>query len=271
MPTKSKRFKFLCVIAAISSACLAIALAFFLSLPHLDRTRFKKAVFLPISESEKLELQVSELLKDERSLTFRNQKLTAKGDMCGEISIAPDGALKKFERFMYSPGNFFEFGDKGLVGLDGGQYKQLELGYRLAVAFALGWGKENFNREMLYAHWSEICGEELPVTVAVSARREVIKKMMKDPDSAVFRNERLVDGKYCGEYNAKNSMGGMVGFRRFYFIPGAMWQADESPVVPLVVGGIWLDDAMAKFKNGTATEDERDRYFASIWKAYCGA
>ena len=42
---------------------------------------------------------------------------------------------------------------------------------------------------------------------------------LKDPDSAKFRNVRIVTylngAVVCGEINAKNSYGGYVGFRRF--------------------------------------------------------
>lgn len=45
---------------------------------------------------------------------------------------------------------------------------------------------------------------------------------LNDPDSAKFRNERylgnwlLSDGYYCGEINAKNRMGGYIGYQVFY-------------------------------------------------------
>lgn len=52
--------------------------------------------------------------------------------------------------------------------------------------------------------------------------REAVIAKLKDPDSAQFRNTRpTADGLYlCGEVNAKNSMGGYTGFKRFY----VLWQ-----------------------------------------------
>jgi hypothetical protein len=41
--------------------------------------------------------------------------------------------------------------------------------------------------------------------------REFVSGVLKDPDSAEFRNQR----GFCGEVNSKNSFGGYVGFRRF--------------------------------------------------------
>lgn len=41
--------------------------------------------------------------------------------------------------------------------------------------------------------------------------RGYVSKHLKDPDSAEFRNQ----SRLCGEVNAKNSIGGYVGFRRF--------------------------------------------------------
>ena len=59
-----------------------------------------------------------------------------------------------------------------------------------------------------YADWGPI-GQFASVRNAVEDR-------LKDPDSARFRNIREVENGYCGEVNARNSMGGYVGFRPFY-------------------------------------------------------
>lgn len=54
---------------------------------------------------------------------------------------------------------------------------------------------------------------------AMEAAMMAVRRLMKDPDSAKFRNVRtegIPDGiVVCGEYNAKNSYGGYVGFNRF--------------------------------------------------------
>jgi hypothetical protein len=51
-----------------------------------------------------------------------------------------------------------------------------------------------------------------------ATQRTVVKSFLNDPDSAEFRNEfKAPRGKnvWCGEVNAKNRLGGMVGFTRY--------------------------------------------------------
>jgi hypothetical protein len=49
--------------------------------------------------------------------------------------------------------------------------------------------------------------------------RDVVKGQLFDPQSAEFRNERTTDmGNVCGEVNAKNRMGGYVGFSRYIYL-----------------------------------------------------
>lgn len=53
------------------------------------------------------------------------------------------------------------------------------------------------------------------------ALEEAVKDVLKDPESAQFRNEHVrIDYRgalpiLCGEVNARNSMGGYTGFQRF--------------------------------------------------------
>jgi hypothetical protein len=42
-----------------------------------------------------------------------------------------------------------------------------------------------------------------------------VMSALKDPLSAQFQNETLYGGTACGEVNAKNSLGGYVGFKRY--------------------------------------------------------
>lgn len=52
--------------------------------------------------------------------------------------------------------------------------------------------------------------------VTLPAARALISAQLKDPDSTQFRSDWLTKAYWlCGELNAKNSMGGYVGFRRF--------------------------------------------------------
>lgn len=50
----------------------------------------------------------------------------------------------------------------------------------------------------------------------MAAAKKSVLKMLKDPDSAEFRNEHVGTGGIpCGEVNAKNSFGGYTGFKRY--------------------------------------------------------
>lgn len=58
---------------------------------------------------------------------------------------------------------------------------------------------------------------------------------LNDPDSAQFRNEvfvgpwRVSDSTLCGEMNARNRMGGYVGYKKFYVAYGNVVDIDPSP------------------------------------------
>lgn len=54
-----------------------------------------------------------------------------------------------------------------------------------------------------------------------SEHREYVKLFLNDPESAQFRNvQQSKRGKqaWCGELNAKNRMGGMMGFTRYVIV-----------------------------------------------------
>lgn len=64
--------------------------------------------------------------------------------------------------------------------------------------------------------------ESSSTSIRESVDKEIIEEAMaavskdlKDPSSAQFRNVRIKGGHVCGEVNAKNAMGGYVGFQRF--------------------------------------------------------
>lgn len=52
--------------------------------------------------------------------------------------------------------------------------------------------------------------------VAFPKHREVVKALLKDPESAQFKGEFISSsGWFCGEVNSKNGLGGYVGFEKF--------------------------------------------------------
>ena len=46
------------------------------------------------------------------------------------------------------------------------------------------------------------------------AKRE-IAQLLNDPESAKFRNLRIVGDTVCGEFDGKNGFGGYTGYRKF--------------------------------------------------------
>lgn len=58
-----------------------------------------------------------------------------------------------------------------------------------------------------------------PDSLLIEKTQEILAGNLKDPGSAQFRNVRVVarpEGKLvCGEMNAKNSLGGYVGYKPF--------------------------------------------------------
>ena len=91
---------------------------------------------------------------------------------------------------------------------------------------------------------------------AVTALRAKVLASLKDPASAQWQNEIVSPDKntICGEVNAKNSMGGYVGFKRYisnqsgYLVQGARFgtwsMADNKiPVPDYMVKGAQMSDA----------------------------
>lgn len=80
-------------------------------------------------------------------------------------------------------------------------------------------------KEFLYAGGNE--------SEAIELGKKAVLNILKDPDSATFRNVRLkayFDGAVvCGQVNAKNSYGGYAGFKSFVAgIKGATLRDESS-------------------------------------------
>lgn len=68
--------------------------------------------------------------------------------------------------------------------------------------------------------------------VNIPSARTPMTRLLKDPDSAQFRDERLTPaGVLCGEVNAKNSMGGYIGFRKYISIQEGMVYIERDGVL----------------------------------------
>lgn len=53
----------------------------------------------------------------------------------------------------------------------------------------------------------------------VAKSHKIVAGLLNDPESAQFRNEAVEGAAVCGEVNAKNQMGGYVGFSRYIATP----------------------------------------------------
>lgn len=112
--------------------------------------------------------------------------------------------------------------------------------------------------------------------VKVTALRANVLTSLKDPASAQWQNEVLSadQNTQCGEVNAKNSMGGYVGFKRYisnhqgYLIQGASfgtWSMVDNkiPVPDYMIKGAQMSDA------GDQITFARD-VFSFFWQSNCG-
>lgn len=74
--------------------------------------------------------------------------------------------------------------------------------------------------------------------------KKVVLDHLKDPDSAKFRNlTTSVDAIFlCGEVNAKNSMGGYMGFKRFFTTGGTVVELEGEGIYPAVFNETWEEN-----------------------------
>ena len=95
-------------------------------------------------------------------------------------------------------------------------------------------------------------------TGRVNEVKAAITEGMRDPSSAQFRAVRKTSGgAVCGEVNAKNAMGGYVGFSRFVVTREDSYQFDP-------VHGMSAD------RDDKRPIEDRQRSFDHIWAAQCG-
>lgn len=67
--------------------------------------------------------------------------------------------------------------------------------------------------------------------------QESVKKLLKDPDSAKFRNLKGL----CGEVNSKNSFGGYTGYKRYIGTPNLTILEGENPEIDQAAfNDVWI-------------------------------
>lgn len=90
-------------------------------------------------------------------------------------------------------------------------------------------------------------------------QREFVKSRLNDPESAMFRNVKPAARgarMWCGEVNARNRMGGMVGFSRYV-------AQTPDPDRPWDQGDLVIEDSRS---NAAAAERAA---FAGRWSVFC--
>lgn len=122
--------------------------------------------------------------------------------------------------------------------------------------------------------------------VTIPELRGGLVRSLKDPQSAQFRSERLGknSGYLCGELNAKNEMGGYVGFRRFIATsrgsavegenlkswPDAEQDMPQEKLIERVRARV---EAKKMFNHEASFEQmlewSEQQFFGDIWQKYC--
>ena len=90
-------------------------------------------------------------------------------------------------------------------------------------------------------------------------QRDVVRSFLNDPDSAQFRDDRPAlrgKGVWCGEVNARNRMGGLVGYTRY------VAQVNEDRELGKVLDDVYFE------QTNTTGKDYRGS-FESKWRAFC--
>jgi len=125
--------------------------------------------------------------------------------------------------------------------------------------------------------------------VTIPNARASLVGNLRDPSSAQFRNERLTPrGTLCGEINAKNGMGGYIGFRKYiaYGVGANYIEKDgvlgewsgqdfieklEKKTEILKLHNKWVEEGVAvpKYSESEIEELARERLFDDKWRGLC--
>ena len=75
-----------------------------------------------------------------------------------------------------------------------------------------------FGRALIFAVPMNLgCSGERQTDPAVMTAQAKVREMLRDPESARFRNITRHGGVICGEVNSKNGFGGYAGFANFSY------------------------------------------------------
>jgi len=115
-----------------------------------------------------------------------------------------------------------------------------------------------------------VSGCDVPGTSQYAAHNS-IRALLKDPDSAMFQDDRVITGgTVCGEVNAKNSLGGYIGFRPYIFSDGQSMIDQGEPDFSALVRSVdmALQDEAYFHQQFAAAFSECD--FIKTYKKICG-
>ena len=103
--------------------------------------------------------------------------------------------------------------------------KKILLAFMLASSLA-ACNKQTNNNSSPSSSSESSSSASVDASMEEQAKKAVLNGL-KDPGSAQFKNVRQVrPGQFCGEVNAKNAMGGYVGFKQFFWTISAPNHAD---------------------------------------------
>lgn len=94
-------------------------------------------------------------------------------------------------------------------------------------------------------------------------QREIARSYLNDPDSAVFRNDAPAargSDTWCGEINARNRMGGMVGFTRYILV------ISEHPDLQRSLGAMYFNTSDSAGPHDPTSDAA---VFESKWRTMC--
>ena len=144
-----------------------------------------------------------------------------------------------------------------------GVYFAIAVGLGIAASAIYNWKKEKW--------------------FVIPEARAAIQSKLRDPESAQFRNERISStGVLCGEVNAKNGMGGYVGFRKFFSHSSANYIEGtgslDEPTHEEFIERLGREIEMMKNYNAAGvahparekiTEQALAKMFNDKWKEHC--
>jgi len=199
------------------------------------KVRIKSALGLKLSLHETAHLQVSQISVSPTNAEYQRVLLLSEGVYCGEIASKATNSDSQTSNRFISKANEFVDVSGGVFKAFNKEWETYQVLYESAVLVSKA-NPVDAKYWLFIRRWAQFCGNPIPSEEVFSRLREILKRNLKDPASATFQSEALNDDSYCGEVNARNALGGYVGYRRFYLLPGKFWQMDGGSLFPLSSG-----------------------------------